>query len=45
MRGIQYAAAVRFHRWRLWIPDHPLLRMMTRAKRVPPRYSSCRWRK
>jgi hypothetical protein len=29
MRGIQYAAASRFHRYRLGVLDHPLSRMMT----------------
>ena len=29
MRGIQYAAAVRFDHWRLGILDHPLSRVMT----------------
>src|ERR1700682_4055103 len=28
-RGIQYAAAFRFYRWRFGILDHPLSRMMT----------------
>jgi hypothetical protein len=28
-RGIQYAAAFRFHHWRFGILDHPLSRMMT----------------
>jgi hypothetical protein len=27
--GIPYAAAFRFHRWRLGLLDHPLSRMMT----------------
>ena len=31
MRGIQYAAASRFHHWRLGILDHPHSRVMTRG--------------
>jgi hypothetical protein len=41
MRGIQYAAASRFHHDRLGVPDHPLSRVMTvrrvgKAQACPP---------
>src|SRR2546430_10151344 len=52
--GIQYAAAPRFHRWRLGILDHPFSRMMTamnadgpaqqkgRLKSRPPEFNESR---